>query len=308
MTENGDRRGFLRRVGISALNLLLPGLGLVRLAHYRRAVVFFLLVFALMVILLGGYCLIEQISFGEWAAIVGAVAALNLAAYLGSIAASWRASKMIEPRTGKAWRWYGILTIWALSALLTWPVRNVAHSRYRTFYAAGAAMLPTMRVNDRFLADMHNLGTIARGQLVIVDANGESYIRRVAGLPGDRIAVNAGTVILNGKPVPQQFVRKESVQTDLGIQAGSVSRERFPGEAKSHMVMDTGPSIIDDFAEIRLPPEHYFVLGDNRDHSTDSRLSASFEAGLGPVPRKAITGRIAFRYWRKGAGIGPGSD
>jgi signal peptidase I len=308
MTENGNRRGFLRRIGISALDLLLPGLGLVRLAHYRRAVVFFLLVFASMAIILGGYCLIEQISFGEWAAIVGVVAALTLAAYLGSIAASWRASKMIEPRIGKAWRWYGILAIWALSALLSWPVRNVAHSRYRTFYAAGAAMLPTMRVNDRFLADMHDIGPITRGELVIVHANGENYMKRVAGLPGDRIAFNAGTMILNGKPVQQRLVGTVPVQTDLGLQNGSVSRERFPGEAKPHMVMDTGPSIIDDFTEIRLPPDHYFVLGDNREHSADNRLPAGLEAGSGPVPRKAITGRIAFRYWRKGSGIGPGDD
>jgi signal peptidase I len=305
MAAATDRRGLLPRFGICALNLLLPGLGLVRLARYRLAGVFFAVVIASMLVLLGGYWLIEHMSFGEWAFIVGSVCALTLVAWLGSTAASWRSSKMLEPRGGKAWRWYGILGIWAASIAATWFVGDLAHSRYKGFYAPAESMLPTIEVDDRFLADMHHIDPIARGDVVIVRSNGVDYVKRVAGLPGDTIALSGGKVVLNGKPVALQFIDNMPVQVDLGILRGAVSREQFPGEAKPHLVMDTGPSVIDDFAEVTLPPDRYFVLGDNRDHSADSRLPAGFESGLGLVGHNAIIGRFLFRYWRKGAGAGP---
>lgn len=308
MAMANPTRGVLPRIGISALNVLLPGLGLVRLARYRLAVIFFLITVASIIVVIGGYLLIEDMRFSEWAGLVGAAGALALVAYLGSIATSSRASKEVEPRAGLAWRWYGILAILAFSTVVSSPLLAIAHTRYHPFYIPTSSMLPTMHVDDRFLADMHAIDPIERGDLVIVHANGEDWVRRVTGLPGDRIAMARGMVILNGKSVVPQLVEKTRINTDWGDEEATILREQFPGETKPHLVLDTGPSPMDDSTQITLPPGRYFVLGDDRDHSADSRLPPGIEGGLGLVARDAITGRIAFRYWRKGVGVGPADD
>jgi len=307
-TLESRARRFPSRIGICALNLLLPGLGLVRLARNRLAALFVALQLASAALVAGGYGLIRQMPFGEWAALIGAAIVLALAAYLGSIIASWRASRTIEPRSGRAWRWYGVLAIWLVWVIVSWPAAHIARSGYHAFYIPSVSMLPTMQINDRYLADMHDGGPISRGDLVIVRLGGVDYVKRVAALPGDTIALSGGTVILNGKPITQQVVEKTRMKDDGYVVAATVSREQFPGEAKPHFVMDTGPGWLDDFAEVTLPPDRYFVLGDNRDHSMDSRLPPDADGGLGLVPRAEITGRIAFRYWRSGSGLGPGRD
>lgn len=304
-TAGTKRRGILSRIGVCALNLLAPGLGLVRLARYPLGALFFLIAISSALVIYGGYFLIENMQFAEWAVLAGTFGVLLLVAYLGSIFASWRIGKTLELRTGWMWKWYGVLILWAAWVLVGWPMPDIARSRYRSFYIASISMLPTMQVNDRFLADMHNIGAIARGDVVIVHANGEDFVKRVAGIPGDRISLIDGRLLLNGKPVSRQFNGGTHAQSDWGVQQADVFQEQFPGEAKPHLVMDTGPSAIDNFAEITLPPDRYFLLGDNRDHSADSRLPPGFEEGLGLVARSSITGRVAFRYWRSGVGFGP---
>jgi signal peptidase I len=308
VVEEVKRRGLLARIGICALNGLLPGLGLVRLARYRSAALFFVLLLVSFAVILGGYFLIEQMRFGEWVVLISALVTLALAAYLGSIVATWHASRTVEPRFGIAWRWYGLIAIWLVWALASSPITDLSRSRYRAFYTPSASMMPTFQVHDRILADMHDIGPLERGDVVIVHANGEDYVKRIAGLPGDKISLTKGTVMLNGKPVDQQPVGKARYTDEGQSFDAMILRERFPGEAKPHLVMDTGPSFIDDLSETTLPPGRYFLLGDNRDHSADSRLPPGYQAGLGPVPRNQITGSVAFRYWRSGVGLGSGQD
>lgn len=309
MTNNeAMNRSAPARIGVCALNLLLPGLGLVRLGRYRQAIAFFMGLLACWLIALGGYVLIENMTFHEWAGVIGSIFALGLVVYGGSIAMSWRASKLVEPRAGLGWRWYGVLAIWVISVLVGWPLPDIAHARYRGFYIPSLAMSPTLQVNDRLLADMHAIGPIGRGDMVIAHVNGVDYVKRVAALPGDQIALVDGTVFINGKPVMQKFAEKTVMKDGPFVLPATVSRERFPGEAKPHLVMDTGKSWVDDFSPVTLPPSRYFLLGDNRDHSSDSRLPPGPDEGLGLVARNAIIGRIAFRYWRQGVGIGPGRD
>jgi len=175
-TNDTIRRNAPARIGICALNLLLPGLGLVRLAGYRVAGAFFALAIASIGVMIGGYFLIERMRFGQWAAIVGTFITLNAIALLGSIASSWQSSRTLEPRSGKGWRWYWILAIWAASIAVTWSVGSLAHSRYKGFYAPAGSMLPTIEVDDRFLADMHDTDPIKRGDVVIVRSDGYNFL------------------------------------------------------------------------------------------------------------------------------------
>ena len=155
-----------------------------------------------------------------------------------------------------------------------------------------------------------------RGDIVIVTPPGQSddYIKRVIGLPGDTIEVRGGRLILNGKPVASQVRPPAMIPVDpnapCGLEfAGSqvvaddgksycrlpIVRETLPG-GPSYDTIDLGPSQGDNFGPIAIPPEHLFLMGDNRDRSADSRFALGPpENGLGgPVPWENIGGRAEF--------------
>ena len=141
----------------------------------------------------------------------------------------------------------------------------------------------------------------------------EDYIKRVVAQPGDRIAVRNGQIILNGEPIAQEA----EPPLDLPIDANSdclgfydpsfivsdgagnrvcrvpVYRETLPNGA-SYLIIDHMNQSLDNFDEITIPEGHIFMMGDNRDHSADSR-AATFELGLGgPVPMENVGGRAEF--------------
>ena len=141
----------------------------------------------------------------------------------------------------------------------------------------------------------------------------EDYIKRVVARPGDRIAVQNGQIILNGTPIPQEA----EPPLDLPVDANStcmgfyeptflvtgkdgkqvcrvpVYRETMPNGA-TYLIIDHMNQSLDDFAEMTIPAGHVFVMGDNRDHSADSRELASSRGLLGPVPLENIGGRAEF--------------
>ena len=154
-----------------------------------------------------------------------------------------------------------------------------------------------------------------RGDIVIVSPHTrrEDYIKRVLGLPGDIIEVRGGQVVLNGVAVRQKAMKplRNPVDGNAPCDPGQFPGARVQGKdgreycelpvrqeilpnGKTYVTIDMGPSALDWYGPVRVPADHVFLMGDNRDNSADSRAPLA-ENGLGgPVPWEAIGGRAEF--------------
>jgi len=118
----------------------------------------------------------------------------------------------------------------------------------------------------------------------------EDWVKRLVGLPGDRIQVKKSVVYINGKPLKRKKLGTYDWRDQFGHAYHSVVyEESMPSGLKYKVLQDTedGTSGNDNTPEYIVPAGHYFVMGDNRNHSSDSRV-ISF---LGFVPHENLIGR-----------------
>jgi signal peptidase I len=207
----------------------------------------------------------------------------------------------------------------------------------KPFYIPSESMMPGLLVGDRLVVTKYPygysyvsptfhlmpfmkgrlLGSVPdRGDVVITTPIGvrEDYIKRVIGLPGERIEVRNGTVVINGVPIKRAAPVNKMIPVDSNSPCKDIE---YPGLLRSGpdgkmvcempIVRETLPNGItydtidlgykfdaDDFAATTIPEGHVFLMGDNRDRSADSRFSVE-ERGLGgPVPIENIGGRAEF--------------
>ena len=244
--------------------------------------------------------------------------------------------------TGDAVDWLGELRglVWMLLAVLAF------HSFIaKPFYIPSISMMPSLLVGDRLVvskfpfgwnwasASFHVLprgtwrvlpGTPQYGDIVIVVPKNrtDDLIKRVVALPGDRIAVIGGQIILNGQPVPQQVEPDLQLDADPNLMCDErqikqwcyddfstaprrlpsgrmvldlpIMREVLPNGATYLIIKDMPGDPFDDMPELRVPAGHVFLMGDNRDHSADSRVPIMSDGLGGPVPLSDVGGRAEF--------------
>ncbi|MBX3533058.1 MAG: signal peptidase I [Xanthobacteraceae bacterium] len=130
---------------------------------------------------------------------------------------------------------------------------------------------------------------------------GTDYIKRVIGLPGDRIQMNNGQLFINGQPVKREPVA-DWISDDPGMEGKAVKRyrETLPNGV-TYETLDLSDSYYDNTPEYLVPAGHYFMMGDNRDNSTDSRV----QSAVGYVPFENFIGRaeIIFFSLKEGTAI-----
>lgn len=269
-----EQRGIGARLGIAALNIFSPGLGLLRLRRPRQALAYWLIVPAVAALMCLFWLLTPILSFPALMACAAILAVAALGSQVGSAWKSWTSSRLRTTTPLPVWaRWYAIAAAYLLSALFTaYVVLDGVHRFYKPFYVPSEAMMPTLRIDDKLVASMRHPRSLKRGDVILLAVNGAMYIKRVAGLPGDRIALRDGVIILNRQPIVQRFIREEILDTPLGRAPARRLAEQFPGESAEHEIYDLEPTPVDDYPETLVKPGHLFVLGDNRDRSADSRV------------------------------------
>ena len=132
------------------------------------------------------------------------------------------------------------------------------------FYIPSESMVPTLEINDRVLAAKfpYYFTTPDRGDVVVFESveSSDDLIKRVVGLPGDTIAVQGSTLFLNGEPQQEPYIA------------------------------DGGGPGLSTFGPIEVPEGHYFMMGDNRGNSRDSRE-------FGPIPEENLVGDAFVLFW-----------
>ena len=145
----------------------------------------------------------------------------------------------------------------------------------QTFYIPSGSMIPTLQVGDRILVDKlsYHLHGVGRGDIVVFSKppleqqNINDLVKRVIGLPGETISEVGGEIYINGKRLPEPW-----------LQPGVKS---VPGPNPVPFNLDK---------PYKIPQGEYYVMGDNRSDSEDSRY-------FGPIPRSLIVGRAFIRIW-----------
>ena len=179
------------------------------------------------------------------------------------------------------------------------------------FQIPSGSMIPTLEVGDHIFVSKFTygltipftntrivqLGQPKRGDIIVFKFPGDQsidYIKRVVGLPGDVIEMREEQLYVNGRAVPRERVPHAYHYTDSGRgegeQEGELWTETLDGRQHETMQERVHPSR--DFSRMVVPAGHVFVMGDNRDNSSDSRV-------WGTVDLDLIKGRALIVWWSR---------
>ncbi|MGY8636635.1 signal peptidase I [Bradyrhizobium sp. 14AA] len=228
-------------------------------------------------------------------------------------------SEMTQPSRAQSREWKAIVVLILLIPVLWSPPFLFRFFLYQPFNIPSGSMSPTLMVGDYVFAAKYAYGygrysfpfapfwisgrVLAadpeHGDIVVFRAPKDTsvdYVKRVVGLPGDRIQMREGRLVLNDRPVTRVAVESGLAGTACGMD-GSVKvkrwRETLPNGANyvTYDCVDNG--FLDNTNVYTVPPGHVFVLGDNRDNSTDSRMMSAF----GFVPMDNLVGKVTRIFW-----------
>lgn len=198
-----------------------------------------------------------------------------------------------------------------VAVLIALGVRTFA---YEPFNIPSGSMKPTLLIGDYLFVSKFSYGYSRhsfpwsfppfkgrilesepeRGDVVVFKTPADDktdYIKRVIGLPGDRIQVTGGRLYINGTEVPREAVGEGNETCGGSAKHPTTYVETLPNGVR-HMIWECSDNYpLDNTREFVVPPDNYFMMGDNRDNSNDSRQS------VGYVPAENLIGRAEFLFF-----------
>ena len=199
--------------------------------------------------------------------------------------------------------------------LIAIVVRTVA---FEPFNIPSGSMIPSLLVGDYLFVSKYSYGYSRfslplspdlfsgrifaslpkRGDVVVFKFPHDTsidYIKRVIGLPGDRIQVRAGELYINGTLAPRKLVG-DYVENDEGRRIVATQYiETLPNGVQHPILKEQDVGYMNNTPEFLVPADHLFVMGDNRDNSSDSRVRDM--SGVGDVPLENLVGRAEFIFF-----------
>ncbi len=197
---------------------------------------------------------------------------------------------------------------------------------FQPFNIPSGSMIPTLLIGDYLFVSKYSYGYSKysfpfspplfdgriwgsepkRGDVAVFKLprdNKTDYIKRIVGVPGDKVQMIEGVLHVNGKAVIRKEIADFRTEDDYGnLRRAPRYDETLPGGV-TYMTIDLDPrSYTDNTPEFSVPEGHYFMMGDNRDNSSDSRVPGS---GVGFVPFENLVGKaqIIFFSMKKDARI-----
>lgn len=210
-------------------------------------------------------------------------------------------------------RWWGQIGQIAAIVLVVFLAKGALAE---PFYVPSASMEPTLLIGDALLASKYPYGYSSaslpihisfpqthrlfgalpkRGDVVVFRWPGDTsqvWVKRVVGLPGDRIQMREGRLWINGAPVKLKADGLGEAEEDNG--SGEMAQryiETLPGGVSHPIFKLRMNGRLDNTPEVTVPPHHLFVMGDNRDNSADSRVPVA-DGGVGLLPTADLVGRV----------------
>ena len=222
-----------------------------------------------------------------------------------------------KPNAKKGESWGETIQTILIALLIAGVVRTFL---FQPFNIPSESMKPTLLVGDFLFVSKFSYGfskysfpiTLpifsgrvlgaepTRGDVIVFKTPSDDktdYIKRVIGLPGDTIQVKGGVLFINGQAVPRRALGPYTSNNPMtGMPTtGTLYEETLPNGVK-YTTLDLGESRADDTDEFIVPPGHYFMMGDNRDNSEDSRFPVAV-GGVGYVPAENLEGKAEILFF-----------
>jgi signal peptidase I len=276
-----------RRPWLAALlSLVTSGLGQLYNRQPRRATVVFLVEFTLFLIVI----FTPPPTFASFMALFTLAMVWKLGVVIDAFVQARKRKAVTLAAYNRSFVYVAIVLCAVLLSAALSPFLQI-----ESFAVASESGFPTLRQGERVMTYSIAPEELARGDMVILRLPRDpriSYVRRIVGLPGERVRMLQGHVLINNMPLHRTVVDSDRSPSAI---AGDTFVEATP-EGKGYLVLNQGPDRpLDTVQEQRVPEGHYWVLGDNRDDSIDSR--AMFQVGF--VPAQNIYRKVAYIYWSR---------